>query len=277
MAIKKLFLVPVVLAFIFFNTAELRPQEEIVVIGWNAESGDANPDTVGSRIAEIDGCDIWGMCEIQNSTWADQFELSAEDGESANFSYVLGTTGGADKMQIIYNSDRFELVESFELHRINVGGSVRAPLVGHFRIIGTNIEFLFMINHLYRSKAVRRQEQASMLNLWASEQILPIIAVGDYNFDWDVDQGELVHDKGYDSMVYQGRFSWVRPKKLKKTQASSDFDGVLDFIFLGGESWTWKAKSVILQRDLNDNNDDVLSDNDQMSDHRPVRATVTIE
>jgi endonuclease/exonuclease/phosphatase family metal-dependent hydrolase len=52
---------------------------------------------------------------------------------------------------------------------------------------------------------------------------------------------------------------------------------VLDFIFLGGDSWRWKAKSVILQRDLNDNNDDVLSDNDQTSDHRPVRATITIE
>jgi hypothetical protein len=124
---KLLFLVPVALTFIFFNTAELRAQEEIVVIGWNAESGDANPDTVGGRIAEIDGCDIWGMCEIQNSTWADQFEISAEDGEGANFSYVLGTTGGGDKMQIIYNADRFELVESFELHRINISGSVRAP------------------------------------------------------------------------------------------------------------------------------------------------------
>lgn len=274
---KILFLLPVVLAFIFFNTAELRPQEEIVVIGWNAESGDANPDTVGGRIAEIDGCDIWGMCEIQNSTWADQFELSAEDGEGANFSHVLGTTGRSDKMQIIYNADRFELVESFELHRINVGGSVRAPLVAHFRIIGTYIEFLFMVNHLYRSRAGRRQEQASLLNLWASRQSFPIIAVGDYNFDWDVDQGEVVHDKGYDNMVYHGHFSWVRPKKLKKTQASPDYDSVLDFIFLGGDSWTWKAKSVILQRDLNDNNDDVLSDNDQTSDHRPVRGTITIQ
>jgi hypothetical protein len=56
---------------------------------------------------------------------------------------------------------------------------------------------------MYRSKADRRQEQASMLNLWASTQTLPIIAVGDYNFDWDVDQGEVVHDKGYDNMVYQ--------------------------------------------------------------------------
>ena len=274
---KILFLVPVVLSFIFFNTAELSAQEEIVVIGWNAESGDANLDTVGGRMAEIDGCDIWGMCEIQNSTWADQFELSAEDGEGADFSYVLGTTGRSDMMQIIYNADRFELVESFELHRINVSGTVRAPLVAHFRITGTNIEFLFMVNHLYRSRAGRRQEQASLLNLWASRQSFPIIAVGDYNFDWDVDQGEVVHDKGYDNMVYHGHFSWVRPKKLMKTQASPDYDSVLDFIFLGGDSWTWKAKSVILQRDLNDNNDDVLSDNDQTSDHRPVRGTITIQ
>jgi hypothetical protein len=274
---KKFFLVPIVLTFVLFTTGVLIPQEQIVVIGWNAESGDANPDTVGARIAAIDGCDIWGMCEIRNTNWADQFEISAEDGEGADFSHVLGSTGGSDRMQIIFNSDRFELIESYELHRINLGGSVRAPLVAHFRIITTGTEFLFMVNHLYRSKAEQRAEQGSLLNLWASSQTLPIIAVGDYNFDWDVDQGEIVHDKGYDNMAAQGRFTWVRPRSLKKTQASPDFDSVLDFIFLGGDSWTWNARSIILQRDVNDNNDDVLSDNNQVSDHRPVRATITIE
>ncbi len=277
MICKKFFLLPILLTFIFFSSRELISQQQIVVIGWNAESGDSNPDTVGAKIAEIDGCDIWGMCEIQNTNWADQFEISAEDGEGANFSHVLGTTGGGDRMEVIFNSDRFALVESYELHRINLGGSVRAPLVAHFRIINTGTEFLFMVNHLYRSKAERRAEQASLLNLWASGQTLPIIAVGDYNFDWDVDQGEIVHDRGYDNMVYQGRFTWVRPGNLKKTQANPDFDGVLDFIFIGGDSWTWKSRAEILQRDSNDNNDDVISDNNQTSDHRPVRATVTIE
>lgn len=268
---------PFIFVTVFLGSTNLISQERITVIGWNAESGDANPDTIARRIADIDDCDIWGICEVQNSNWANQFDLAAEDGEGASFDHIFGTTGAGDKMQIIFDSDRFELLDDFELHRINLGGSVRAPLIGHFRITGTSIEFLFMINHLHRTKAHRRHEQAKLLNLWASKQTLPIIAVGDYNFDWDVDQGELVHDDGYDHMVHHGQFTWIRPSELKKTQSSNDFDAVLDFIFLGGNTWTWKARSEILQRDDNDTDDDSMTDNNQVSDHRPVRGIITIE
>jgi len=158
-----------------------------------------------------------------------------------------------------------------------VSGTVRSPLIAHFKIKETNIEFLFMVNHLYRSKSERRYEQARLLNCWASKQNIPIIAVGDYNFDWDVDEGDLNHDKGYDEMIKNGHFNWIRPKKLKKTQANPNFNSVLDFIFLGGNSWTWKAKSSILQRDINDIQDNHLIDDAQMSDHRPVQVTITIE
>jgi hypothetical protein len=195
----------------------LSAQEQLTVNGWNAESGDANPTVISARLTEIDGCDIWGLCEVRDADWANQFEIAAEIDEGDNFDYVLGTTGGADRMQIIYNADRFELIDHFELHRINVGGRVRAPLVAHLRIQGTNIEFLFMVNHLYRSRADKRLEQAIMLNRWEAEQEFPIIAVGDYNFDWDVVLGESQHDPGYDAMVKDGVYTWVRPQTLMKT------------------------------------------------------------
>ena len=38
-----------------------------------------------------------------------------------------------------------------------------------------------MVNHLYRTKEARRHLQADLLNEWASQQQLPVIAVGDYN------------------------------------------------------------------------------------------------
>ena len=265
------------ISIIVMSNADLQAEQEIIVIGWNAESGDADPDIVANRIEEIDGCDIWGICEVLDASWASQFENAAEVDENADFKSILGSTGGADRMQIIYDSDRLELLNDFELHRINVSGTVRSPLIAHFKIKETNIEFLFMINHLYRTKSERRYEQARLLNCWASKQNLPIIAVGDYNFDWDVDCGDLNHDKGYDEMIKYGHFNWIRPKKLKKTQANPNFNSVLDFIFLGGNSWTWKAKSSILKRDINDIQDNHLIDDAQMSDHRPVQATITME
>ena len=261
---------------VIFNT-DLQAEQEIIVIGWNAESGDADPDTVANRIEEIDGCDIWGICEVLDASWASQFENAAEVDENADFKSILGSTGGGDRMQIIYDSNRLELLSDFELHRINVSGTVRSPLTAHFKIKETNIEFLFIVNHLYRSKSERRHEQARLLNRWASKESLPIIAVGDYNFDWEVDEGDLNHDKGYDEMIKNGHFNWIRPKILKKTQANPNFNSVLDFIFLGGNSWTWKAKSSILKRDINDILDNQLTDDAQMSDHRPVKATITME
>jgi len=73
---------------------------------------------------------------------------------------------------------------------INVGGNVRAPLVAQLRLKPAGPEFLFMVNHLYRSNTEWRHEQARLLNAWARSQTLPVIAVGDYNFDWDVSNGD---------------------------------------------------------------------------------------
>ena len=225
---KNYFLVLLIYVSIYIFSSFVWSQQQLMVIGWNAESGDADPDFVADQIESIDGCDIWGLCEVTDATCAAQFEAAAAVGENAAFSHILGTTGDIshDYMQIIYDSDRLELLDSLELHRINVSGTVRAPLVAHFRIRGTNIDFLFMINHLYRSRTERRHEQAMLLNLWASRQTLPIIAVGDYNFDWDVDLGDFNHDRGYDEMVSGGHFNWIRPRKLMKTQASPDYDSV---------------------------------------------------
>ena len=65
-----------------------------------------------------------------------------------------------------------------------------------------------------------RHQQAVELNRWASQQTLPIIATGDYNFDWSVQDGPVVHDAGFELMTAGGVFSWVRPKRYVKTQDS---------------------------------------------------------
>ncbi len=70
-------------------------------------------------------------------------------------------------------------------------------------------------------------------------------------------------------MTAEGVFSWVRPDTLVRTQDSS-FNSVLDFVFVAGNTWTWEADSTIIQRP----ND--FPDDNQTSDHRPVRASFSI-
>lgn len=235
------------------------------IVGFNVESGGARPDVVDDLIEAAQGVDIWGLSEVQDDVWAILFETAAEQGEGADFKRVLGTTGGADRLLIIYNGDRLDVVRHFELPHINVGGNVRAPLVAHFRLKPTGPEFLFMVNHLYRSKAERRHEQVRLLNEWARQQTLPIVAVGDYTFDWDVSNGEADHDRGYDLMTADEVFVWIKPQRFMKTQCS--FDSVLDVVFIAGEANTWRGSSEIIAA-----HETYCPDDNMRSDHRPVLA-----
>jgi endonuclease/exonuclease/phosphatase family metal-dependent hydrolase len=128
-----------------------------------------------------------------------------------------------------------------------------------------------MVNHLYRSREDRRHEQARKLNEWARGQSLPVIAVGDYNFDWEVEGGESKHDRGYDLMTLDGLWRWVRPQSLIKTQCSDSFDSVLDFVFVAGPARDWPSGSEILNRETS-----YCQDTDQSSDHRMIRAVFDV-
>lgn len=242
----------------------------IVVVSWNLESGDIDPGVVSARIGDFENVDLWGFSEV-GAQDAETFESGAEIGENANYEGILGTSGGGDRLLIVYDADRFELLGDEQLDDINLGGGVRAPLVGHFRVRETGVEFLFMVNHLYRSNTGRRHEQAQRLNAWAAAQTLPVIAVGDYNFDYDV--VTEVHDLGFDHMTVNDVFRWVRPDELVLTQCSvtssggCQFNSVLDFIFVSGTAQGWQAESVIIVESGD------LPDNSTTPDHRPVSGT----
>ena len=240
--------------------------ETLRVVGFNVESGGADPEVVDDLIARLQDVDIWGFSEVQNASWAQLFEVAAEDGEGADFVQVLGTTGGGDRLLIVYDAERFELVQQFELHDINPEGRVRAPLVVHLKIAATGQEFLFMVNHLFRTN-----DAARLLNAWAREQTLPVIAIGDYNYDWDVAQGETRHDQGFDEMTRDAVFVWVRPPMLVSTQCSRQFNSVLDFIFAAHGAKAWQGTSEILERQPK-----YCPDTNATSDHRPVLATFTL-
>ena len=148
-------IVAITVGVVITGSVSASQAETLRVVGFNVESGGADPEVVDDLIARLQDVDIWGFSEVQNASWARLFEVAAEDGEGANFVQVLGTTGGGDRLLIVYDADRFELVHQFELHDINPEGRVRAPLVVHLKIAATGQEFLFMVNHLFRTNGER--------------------------------------------------------------------------------------------------------------------------
>lgn len=244
--------------------------QTLTVVSWNVESGGSNDQTIRQRIAGFQGVDLWGLSEVPGTNSAGVFEAGAEDGENANFEKVVGTTGGGDRLAIIFNAQRFRLVRSQELMDINEGNH-RAPLVVELQEIASNRNLLFMVNHLARGNADLRRRQATKLNVWVRTQTLPVIAVGDYNFDWDVVGGDQNHDLGYDNMINSGAWTWVRPATLIKSQCSPQFNSVLDFIFVSSPAQGWSGTSEILVEP----NDCVSSS--LTSDHRPVRGIFNLD
>jgi M6 family metalloprotease-like protein len=241
------------------------------VCSYNLESGEAKISVLADEIAAFSGIDVWGFSEVEGAAWADQLEDAAGDGEGAEYDQVLGTTGGSDRLLVVYNTGKLDYVEDFEIHQINprVGGQrpVRSALVVRLRLKATGQEFLFMVNHLYRGRADRRHEQSRILNEWGAAQQLPVIAVGDYNYDWDVVDGDTNHDKGYDNLIKNDVFRWVRPGELIKTQKGDSFNSVLDFVFITGDTADLAVESTILVRPGD------VPDTAEISDHRPVVAT----
>ena len=97
------------------------------VVGFNAESGGARPEVVAELIEATSGIGLWGFAEARDESWATVFTHAAAHGTTGAFSRILSTTGGSDRLLIMYNRHRLDVVQQFELLDINIGGHVRAP------------------------------------------------------------------------------------------------------------------------------------------------------
>ena len=269
------------IVFIFWNSVALA-QTSLFVLGWNVESGGTDPKWIAKKMVEIGQIDVWGLTEVNPADiWTYKSGAEAAAGNDSFYRFILSQTGSDDRMAVIYNANRFDCLWNAELVGYNYAlGSkkLRCPLVVHLREKQTQYEFLFMVNHLARGDWGKRHEQARRLNRWAKSQRLPIIATGDYNFDWHVYNGDREHDLGYDLLTENAVFTWIRPETLLRTQCSPNVYGtgcknnsILDFIFVSGDAKKWAGISEILFPD-----ESYFPDNNKSSDHRPVRAKFTL-
>lgn len=250
--------------------------DNLSVISYNVESdniNDTNPSKVAEDIEKIVVADLWGFSEVANQDAANIF-LDAVAFPSAEFNSILGTTGASDKLQIVYNKNVLKLINSDELD--NSGGT-RSPLFARFEFIPNGQEFLFMVNHFNRGDEAKRQTQAKTVREWAKKATLPVIAVGDYNFDFDIPT--KTNNKAFDIFLEDNVFEWIQPQCLSNgncpdtgTQCDSRFNSILDFIFVanGAKKWTADSEVLFLDEDI------CARERNGFSDHRPVIANIDL-
>ena len=243
--------------------------EELRITSWNLESGgESATTTLAEQISQLPQSDIWTFQEVRNRQWADEIMWGIQL-HGGDYDYQLSSGGREERLMIVYNRARVDLLEKKEMRNLNDGGH-RDPLAATMIIKATGQKFYLLVNHLARQKTSLRHKQATGLNEWADKQELPVIATGVYNFDWKVKEGERKHDETFDVLTDADVFRWVRPEILIRTQ-NTPSNEVQDFVFISGFPENWKASSEIVMRP----ND--FPDNDETSDHRPVVAQIVIE
>ena len=113
-------------------------------------------------------------------------------------------------------------------------------------------------------------------------QSLPLLAIGDYNFDFNFPT--MAGNKAFQLFTQDGVWKWVRPEELIDSnwsdvnprlpldQRTDRYpDSILDFIFVAGPAKEWRAKSWVVVRPGD------FPDSDETSDHRPVAAVIKLD
>lgn len=243
--------------------------EEIRILAWNIESDGSSTDRIIEQLkTEMPAFDILALSEVPpaDTTRLSQFFV---DGGG-----VVDVSRGDDRLTIAW-SKRYELIEEINLRSEEFApGYHRAPLAVHLKDTLSGKQFVVMNNHLARGNADLRTHQAEMLVDWARNQTRAVIAVGDYNMDYEFSSG--AGNEAFAAMLADGIYKWVRPRELVDTNwYDPEGDGIdnyagsiLDFTFVAGPAMDWEVESEVVVREGD------FPDDDKTSDHRPLLTVI---
>ena len=257
------------------HSESLNRDADYRILSWNVESEGADSDVIATQLKELNTNDHYDVLTLVEVMPADLKKFRYALGK--HYKYAYSKSGRNDRLEILYNEDKFELVRHFELKEINILNRYRAPLVAHLKDRSNGTEFLVMVNHLARGKAEIRQQQASMLVEWARDQTLPVFALGDYNFDFVFSTRK--GNRGFVNMMRDNIWRWVEPGELidtnwydnpREPDGKDDHpESILDFVFLAGPAKTWETASNVIVRDGD------FPDDETTSDHRPLELLLS--
>ncbi|MEX1026487.1 MAG: hypothetical protein WD049_00545 [Candidatus Paceibacterota bacterium] len=248
--------------------------DTISILAWNVESGGNDPEVIAEQLKELSDYDVYCLSEVSPSSLGQYLNALSPEVLAVN-----SETGRGDRLQIIFDSNRFELLQQNELHEYQDhelnNGNHRSPLFVRLRDRETDTEFIVMTNHLARGNADFRKQQAIGLREWARDQNVGVVNIGDFNMDYDFasEQG----NEAFVEMLRDNVWNWVKPEQLIDTNWSDpDGDGMdnypdsmLDFGFVAGPAKDWNPVCNVIVREGD------FPDDETTSDHRPIELFIS--
>lgn len=258
-------------------------EQQLEVVTWNIESGDNDPEVIARQLTAYRTYDIIALQEVNDANVRRYARALG-----TKFEAVISQTGSRfnDHLLLFYNREHLRLQNHTELYEYNGvtlieegrNTGLRAPHLFFFTDSATGAAFICINVHFTRGDAAHRCLQAFVLREWVGQQKDPVVALGDFNFDYDFveERGEQPGNPAYHIFTYQDTLQWVRPGLLLDT-SYSEHDGretyphqVLDFIFVANSAAAWEARSQIIKREGD------FPDTEATSDHRPVAGVFTL-
>ncbi len=254
-------------------------QAQLTVTSWNVESGGADPAVISRQLGELPAATIFALQEVHPEDIS-RYGAAIQKTHGRTYKYVGTWTGGSDRLVVAFDEQKLLLLETRELFyqgetKVN-DWNHRSPFICRFREGATGKEFYFVNVHLARGNAGLRTDQAKALVAFAESVPEPVIAIGDFNFDFDFPTQR--GNAGYTAMLAGQKFRWAKPATLIDTNwadhngdGRDDYpDSCLDFVFYAGLPVGWQVTSEVVVRPGD------FPDDKTTSDHRSVTATVTM-
>ena len=240
------------------------------LVAWNLESGDNSPQLIAKQLKDFVGCDIVALNECGRKNVP-----AYNTALGANYQAFVSQTGRNDHLVILFDTKRFELLEkkemaSYRQHLLN-NGTHRSPIYVRLKERKTKLEFIFMTNHLARRSESLRRSQAAGLREWARDTRTPIVAMGDFNFDYNFRKRK--GNESFSEFMKDSVWQWIKPNPLIDTNWSGHLkdsypDSMLDFVFVANGFKEVESKCSIIVRDGD------FPDNRLTSDHRATMAEI---
>jgi len=292
------------LVVVFLSIAAARG-EEFRLLAWNVESNRpgqppvSDADVVADQLAELlrnpaTRSQIVALSEVEPKT-VERYRRAVAGGLDGDVDFVTSASGGyadADSLMVVVDARRFRIDDVFELHRYagikanftvdqetsSEYGSVRArsPLIAKVHDHASGRPFWLIVVHLARGEEELRVDQARALRRWAADRSEPIVAAGDFNFDYVFATAR--GNAAFDAMLEGGTWKWLKPDPLVDSNWSEDrqkgmpgvdsYPGsILDFVFVANGAKGWRGTSDVVVRAGD------FPDDNRTSDHRPIVAT----
>ena len=278
--------------------------EEFRLLTWNVESNrpgsrqDSDARVIASQLVAMlkqpaTRAEIVALSEVAPQD-VHAYRQAVSIGLGQDTDFATSASGGyrdADSLLVVVDAERFRIRDVTELHRYagivanftvddqnsSEHGTMRArsPLAVKLQDRKSEEMFWVVVVHLARGEEDLRVDQARMLRQWAADQEAPLVAAGDFNFDWDFHTQR--GNQGFDAMVEGEVWTWLVPEPLVDSnwaglrdnpQQDRYPDSILDFVFVANGATAWQGESSVVVRP----ND--FPDDDCTSDHRPIIATL---